>query len=213
MVRRLLPWIGVALLVVAAVVTAGWGNGPTKAPPEPTPSARPTEAASPLSAAEANRVVRKAALTANDLPRGFHRESDSYRLTDPSLDLCGGSFDSEGFRLAAHRVVFRAPGDRGRVASVVVAYQHGYAEQALSELESAAPRCTRPVKPSSREQPDLLALRLRATGPGGVVRHDLVVERRGDVLLLLEVDGRQGYLTLALARRLGNRLEAEQPIS
>ncbi len=97
--------------------------------------------------------------------------------------------------------------------NVVVAYQHGYAERALAELAAAAPRCTRPVKPSTRQQPDLLALRLRATGPGGVVRHDLVVERRGDVLSLLEVDGRQGYLTLALARGLGKRLEAEQPVS
>ena len=213
MLRRVLPWVGVAALVVAAVVTAGWGNGPKHAPTKPSPTARPSEASTPLSAAEADKVVRRSTLRDRDLPRGFRQVTSGYRLSDPSLDLCGASFASERFRLAAHRVTFRAPGDRGRVRNVVVAYQHGYAERALAELAAAAPRCTSPVKPSTRQQPDLLALRLRATGPGGVVRHDLVVERRGDVLSLLEVDGRQGYLTLALARGLGKRLEAEQPVS
>jgi hypothetical protein len=49
--------------------------------------------------------------------------------------------------------------------------------------------------------------------PSGAPRHDLLVERRGDVLSLLAVDDRLSRLTLPLARGLGNRLEALQPVS
>jgi hypothetical protein len=94
-----------------------------------------------------------------------------------------------------------------------VAYEPGHVEQVLAELEAAARRCARPVKPTAEEQPDLLALRLRVPGAGGFPRHDLVVERRGDVLGLLEVDEQEGRLTLPLARGLGNRLESRQPLS
>lgn len=211
MLRRLLPWVGVVAVLVAVTVTAGWHNQPStpakSTPASPSPSARTS-----LSMAEANNVVHTSVLMRSDLPRGFRRVSGRDGLAGPSLELCGATFDSESFRLAAHRVAFEAPGNQGRVGSVVVAYKPGRVEQALAELEGAASRCARPVKPTAEEQPDLLAMRLRVTGATGIPRHDLVVERRGDVLSVLEVDERQGGLTLALARRLGNRLESRQPL-
>ncbi len=218
MLGRILPWLGVIALLVAAVVTAGWGAGPTGGPPSrrtPTPSSTPVVGPTSLSAAEAHSLVRNLALARRDLPTGFTPggRRDGYRLSMPSLDLCGSRFESERFRLAARRVTFGSPTGRGRIHHVVVAYEHGYAEQALAELEAAAPRCSRVVRPGRQEQPDTLALRVRTTPRAGLVRHDLVVERRGDVLSLLQVDARQGYLTLALARRLGNRLEAQQPVA
>ena len=163
-------------------------------------------------------MVRTSVLLRADLPRGFHRVSGQHRpvdpsLADPSLGLCGARFDSGRFRLAVHRVAFSATGNRGGVRSEVVAYEPGHVEHALAELEAAAHGCARPVKPSAEQQPDLLVLRLRVTGPDGLRRHDLMVERRGDVVSLLEVDDRLGGLTLPLARRVGNRLEARQPVS
>jgi hypothetical protein len=213
--RRILPWLGIVALVVVAVVTAGWGDAPATStrPDVPSPSSSPTEDSVALTAAQAYRLVGRAALRRGDLPDGFAPVPDGPgdRLDAPSLELCGASFDSERYRLATNTLVFAAPQGRGEVQNVVVVYQPGYAARALTELAAAAPRCTRSVPPGHLEQPDTLALRLRSTGPRGSVRHDLVVERRGDVLSLLRVDGRQGYLTLDLATRLGNRLEAQLP--
>ena len=215
MLGRVLPWVGLVALLVAAVVTAGWGDGsPTPSHRRSAfPSATPSALASPtvLSPAEAHRVTRNAALRAGDLPGDFVRVGDVFGLTSSSVRLCGGRFASERYRLAAHRVTYRSRAHGGRVENVVVAYERGHADQAIAELEAAAPRCTRPVRPTAQEQPDTLALRVRRTGSAGTVRRDLVVERRGDVLSLIRVDGRQGYLTLDLARRLGNRLEEQLP--
>jgi hypothetical protein len=217
---RILPWLGVVVLVVAAVVTAGWGDTPAGPRPSreetsfPSPSGTPEVAPTSLSFVEAHSLTRHVVLRRGDLPADFvpaRAPGDGFRLTHPSLALCGASFESEKYRLAAHRVTFRSRSGQGRVLDVAVVYERGHADQALAELEAAARRCTRPVRPSSREQPDTLALRVRRTGPARSVRRDLVVERRGDVLTLLQVDGRQGYLTLDLARRLGNRLEAMLP--
>ena len=217
--RRNLGWLGVVALVIAAVVTAGWGDGggppapkqDTSTFPSVTPSGTPVADPTSLSFAQAHSLTRNVTLRRHDLSPDFvpvHAPGDVYRLTSASLHLCGATFDSEKYRLAAHRVSYRSRDGEGRVANVVIAYERGHAEQALAELEAAAPRCTRPVRPSAREQPDTLALRVRRTGP---TRRDLVVERRGDVLVVLQVDGRQGYLTLDLARRLGNRLETQLP--
>jgi hypothetical protein len=206
--RRLLPWAGVAAIVVAALVTAGWHNEPASVPQAPTPSPDATA----LSASEAKRVVREATLVQGDLPGGFRMVASGSGLSRPSLDLCGLTFDSERFRLASHRVVLEAPNGGGRITSVVVAFQPGYAARAIAELEATAPRCSRPVRPSAQMQPDLLALRVRVAGASGVPPHDLLVERRGDVLSLLDVDDRLGRLTLPIARGLGNRLEALQPV-
>ena len=211
MLRRLLPWVGVIALLVAITATAGWHNEPAATPKRSTPATPTPAAPTSLSVAETSSVVRTSGLRRSDLPRGFRRVSGQHGLAGPSLKLCGASFDSEPFRLSAQRVAFEAPGNRGRVSGVVVAYEPGRVEQALAELDRAAGRCARPVKPTAEEQPDLLAMRLRVSGGAGVPRHDLVVERCGDVLSLLWVDERQGGLTLALARRLGNRLEARQP--
>ena len=217
--RRNLGWLGVVALVVAAVVTAGWGDGSgsegpkqdRSAFPSVTPSGTPVADPTSLSFAQAHSLTRNVTLRRRDLPPDFvpvHGPGDGYRLTSASLHLCGGTFESEKYRLAAHRVSYRSRDGEGRLRNVVVAYERGHAEQALAELEAAAPRCTRPVRPSAREQPDTLVLRVRRTGPA---RRDVVVERRGDVLVMLQVDGRQGYLTLDLARRLGNRLESQLP--
>jgi hypothetical protein len=209
-VRRVFLWIGAGVLVLVALVTAGWGDGPVPNRPPPAPARPPAGSPTLMSAAEADNVVRTSALAASDLPPGFRRVASRYGLDDPSLRLCGATYGSERFRIAAHRVAFRAPEGHGQVRSIVVAYQPGYAARAIAELEAAAPRCARPVKPTAEQQPDLLALRVRVAGPG-LLPYDLVVERRGDVLSLLEVDTTQDRLTLALARRLGNRLESRQP--
>lgn len=207
--RRLLPWAGVVAIVVVALVTAGWHNEPARAPETPTSG----PAASPLSASGAKRVVSDAVLMQGDLPRGFRVITSGSGLADSSLDLCGVTFDSERFRRASHNVAFEAPGNGGRVASVVIAFQPGFAARAIAELEATAPRCARAVRPSAEEQPDLLAMRVRVTGSRAAPAHDLLVQRRGDVLSLLDVDDRLGRLTLPLARGLGNRLEALQPVS
>lgn len=219
MLGRVLPWVGLVALLAAAVVTAGWGDGSPRPShqaslfPSASPSGSPAAPPTSLSFAEAHSVTRNAALHAGDLPPDFSRVGDVYGLTTASLRLCGARFGSEHYRLAAHRVTYRDGSRSGvsRVENVVVAYERGHADQALAELEAAAARCTRPVRPSAREQPDTLALRVRRTGSTATVRRDLVVERRGDVLSLIRVDGRQGYLTLDLARRLGNRLEVQLP--
>jgi hypothetical protein len=207
--RRLLPWAGVVAIVVAALVTAGWHNEPASTPYRPTPS----PAAKPLSASEARRVVGDAVLMLGDLPRGFRQVRSGSGLSDPSLDLCGVTFDSDRFRLASHHVTFEALKAGARVTSVVVAFRPGFAARAIAELEATAPRCARPVRPSAQMQPDLLAVRVRVAGPRGAPRRDLLVERRGDVLSLLDIDDRLDRLTLPIARGLGNRLEALQPVS
>jgi hypothetical protein len=207
--RRLLPWAGVVAIVVAALVTAGWHNEPASRPP----TAPPSHAAKQLSASEAKRVVRDAVLRLGDLPRDFRQVASGSGLTDPSLDLCGITFDSERFRLASHHMAFEAPDGGSRVASVVVAFQPGFAARAIAELEAGAARCATAVRPSAEMQPDLLAIRVRVRGSRDAPPHDLLVERRGDVLSLLDVDDRLGRLTLPVARGLGNRLEALQPVS
>ncbi len=209
MLRRLLPWAGVVAIVVAALVTAGWHNEPASQPSTPTPS--PT--AKPLSASEAKRVVRDAVLKLGDLPGGFRQVASGSGLSDPSLDLCGVTFDSERFRLASHHVTFEAPNAGGRMTSVVVAFRPGIAARAIAELEAATPRCATAVRPTAEMQPDTLAIRVRVHGSRDARPHDLLVERRGDVLSLLDVDDRMGRLTLPVARGLGNRLEALQPAS
>jgi hypothetical protein len=206
--RRLFPWVGLVALLVAVVATMGWHNRPVTEARRPNP----TSVTTPLSGSVAKRVVRRSALVLADLPRGFRRVRSGGGLSGPSLELCGATFASERGRLAAHRVTFVAPGGRGQVRNTVVAFEPGFAERAVAELEAAAPRCARPVRPSAAQQPDLLALRVRTTGVAGAPRHDLVVERRGDVLSLIDVDDRLGGLTLPVARRLGDRLEQQQPV-
>lgn len=212
MLRRLLPWVGVVTVLVAVTVTAGWHNQPAPTPSKPTPTRPSPSARTSLSLAEANNVVHTSVLKRNDLPQGFRRVTVRDGLAEPSLELCGATFHSEPFGLAANRVAFEAPGNRGRVVSLVVAYQPGHVDQALAELQRASARCARPVRPTAEEQPDLLAMRVRVTGAGGVPGHDVLVERRGEVLSLLEVDEGQGGLTLGIARGLGNRLESRQPV-
>jgi hypothetical protein len=205
--RRVFPWLGLAALLLVVVATVGWHNEPAASrrapnPPPPQPS---------MSLPEASSVVSGSTLVQSDLPEGFRPAVSDDPTSDPSLTLCGVTFDNEGARIAAHRVSFLAPRGRGQLRSVVVAFQRGYASWALSEIEAAAGICTRPVRPSAEQQPDLLALRVRTTARPGVPRHDLVVERRGDVLSLLDVDDRLDRLTLPLARRLSLRLEGRLP--
>jgi hypothetical protein len=203
--RRVLPWVGLVALLVVVVATVDWHNTPAPVPV----SRHKAPAEKSLSAQAARRLIRNAALVRGDLPRGYRATSEN-RLLDPSLVLCGITFDNEGARLATYHAAFLAPGG-GHVRSVVIAFQPDYAAWALSEIEAAAAICARPVRPSAEQQPDLLALRVRTIRREGPPRQDLVVERRGDVLSLLEVDDRLDRLTLPLARRLSRRLEARLP--
>jgi hypothetical protein len=76
-------------------------------------------------------------------------------------------------------------------------------------VRRAAPACTRAVPSAPAQQPGTLALRVRSTGM--TQGRELVVERRGDVLVLLHTQRLASLQTLALARRLGVRLVTLQP--
>ena len=215
MLRRVLPWLAAVALVVAAVVTVDWGGGPSTSGPTPgrTPSPLPATR-SVTSLAQARQLVHGIRLRPRDLPARFAASpADTRTVLDAraGLDLCGAAYPSEGFRLAARGAVFEAVDGR-RVRTRVIAYEAGGAEQALAELRAAAPACSRPVPPGPVEQPGTLALRVRSTGSRNrSVRHELVVERRGDVLVLLDTDRTTGALTLDLARVLSGRLLTQLP--
>ena len=211
MLRRLLPWLAVVALVVAAVVTVHWGGG-TSTPgrtPSPVPEPMPS-----TSLAEAESLAQGIRLRARDLPAGFAPSRvDTRTVLDPGagLDLCGTAYPSDGSRLVAHSAGFAAADGR-RVRTRVIVYRDGRAEQALAELRAAAPGCSRPVPPGPVEQPGTLALRVRSTGSlNRWARHELVVERRGDVLVLLDTDRTTVRLTLDLARLLSGRLLSQLP--
>lgn len=211
MLRRVLPWLAVVALVVAAVVTVHWGGGTS------TPGRTPSPVRASLSLTdltEAENVAQRVRLRARDLPAGFvPGRVDTRTVLDPRarLDLCGAAYPSEGFRLVAHSAGFAAADGR-RVGTRVIVYADGRAEQALAELRAAAPGCSRPVPPGPVEQPGTLALRVRSTGSlNRSARHELVVERRGDVLVLLDTDRTTGRLTLDLARLLSGRLLSQLP--
>lgn len=216
MLRRVMPWLAFAVLVGVAVATAGWGSSDegldVRHPPASvaTPSYGPTS----LSSSEAQSLVHNIGLIRRDLPvalaptrAGTRNQLDE----EASLDLCLASYPSESFRLAAHSAAFVAADGR-RVRTRVIAYEHGRAKQALEELRDAAPLCTRAVRPEPVEQPGTLALRVWSVGSlNRAARHELVVERRGDVLVLLDTDRAGPSLTLNLARRLGVRLVSQLP--
>jgi hypothetical protein len=218
MLRRVLPWLAMAALVAAAVVTAGWGSGRSPRPVPTLPSEAPSSslAGTSLSVGLAQRLARAVRLVPADLPRGFADDpagADTEVDEETGLDLCAASYPSDGQRLATRSEVFRDPVGR-RVRTRVVVYQEGAADAALAELRQAAPRCTRAVRPRPVQQPDTLALRVLATGSlNRAARHELVVERRGDVLVLLDTDRVSGSTTLDLARTLGRRLVARLPDS
>jgi hypothetical protein len=206
--------LAVVALVVAAVVTVHWGGGTSTAGPDPGRTPSPVPGTSTTSLTEAERLARGIGLRARDLPAGFvPGREDTWTVLDPraGLDLCGAAYPSDGLRLVARRAAFAAADGR-RVATRVIVYEDGHAEQALAELRATAPTCSRPVPPGPEEQPGTLALRVRSTGSlNRSARHELVVERRGDVLVLLDTDRTSGRLTLDLARVLGGRLLSQLP--
>jgi hypothetical protein len=209
--RQLLAWLGLAALLVVAVVSAGWGGpstGPGNRPATPSPQPEP------VSAARAVALVRAVDIVPRDLP-GRYRRTVARDATDldagDRLDLCGVAAPSQAFRMAAHRRAFVARSGE-RVHTEVVAYRPGRVAKALAALRALAPRCSRPVPPAPVEQPSTLALRVRTADLGErSTRHELLVLRRGDVLLLLEVDGAKGSLAVEVARRISARLESRLP--
>jgi hypothetical protein len=210
---RLLSWVAFAALVAVAVGTAGWGSTPS-ARPDRLPSAHPSPVAVSMSAVRAARVTRDVDLALGDLPAGFRRVP-ARGATDldvgDRLQLCGAAAPGEGFRIAAHRRAFVASGGR-RVRTEVVVYEHDRVEAALAGLRTAPPSCALPVRPEPVEQPATLALRVRMRSPAGrILREELVVERREDVLVLMEVDAPRGSIVLDLARVLSERLESQLP--
>lgn len=216
--RRLLEWLPVVGVVVAAVLLAGWGEGNSsleESAPAPTPRLRPFADATSLSGAEAQSLVRNVRLEPRDLSADFAPVAVRSRVAldeQPGGDLCGAVYPSDAFRLAMRSDAFRAEGGR-RVRTRVIAYERGRAEQAVGELRAAAPACTRPVPPEPVQQPGTLALRVRSSGtPGRPGGRELVVERRGDVVVLLDTERLPASTTLDLARRLSVRLVTLQPV-
>ena len=209
-VRRLLEWLPVAAVVVAAVLVAAWGQRTdTLEEPAPIPRQQPFAGATSLSSAEAQSLVHNVRLEPRDLSGDFApvvAHPQAALDEQPGGELCGASYPSNRFRLAMRSDGFRAEDGR-RVRTRVIVYENGRAEQAVGELRAAAPACTRTVPPEPVQQPGTLALRVRSTGsldrPG---RKELVVERRGDIMVLLETERLPATLTLDLARRLSVRL-------
>lgn len=203
--RSLLWWAAAAALVVVAVVTADWGKGASPAPP---PVHRSHRLPSP------SVVVHAVNLTRRDVPAGFRevtpRASSDLEPGD-RLDLCGIPEPPEDRALVADRRAYVVPDGR-RIRTEVVAYRPFGADRALSSLLALAATCARPVPPGPGEQPATLAMRVRTHGrlPGGL-GEQLFVERRGNVLVLLQVDLRPGPLPLDLARLLSLRLETQIP--
>jgi hypothetical protein len=211
--RRLLSWVAFAALVAVAVGTAGWGGTPSGGPARPSDPDRSPAAVS-MSRARAAAVIRDVDLVAGDLPAGFRRvpaRGASDLDVGDRLQLCGAAVPSEGSRVAAHRAAFVARGGR-RIRTEVVVYRHDRVEGALARLRAAPASCAVPVRPEPVEQPATLALRVRLRNAAGrVLRDELVVERREDVLVLMEVDAPRGSVVLDLARVLSERLEARLP--
>jgi hypothetical protein len=211
--RRLVSWVAFAALVAVAVGTAGWGGTPAGRPARP-PSPDPSPAAVSMSPARAAAVTRAVDLVTGDLPGAFRRvpgrRASDLDVAD-RMRLCGAAVPSEAFRVAAHGEAFVARGGH-RVRTQVVVYRQGRVEAALARLRAAPPSCAVPVRPEPVEQPATLALRVRLRSPAGpALREELVVERREDVLVLMEVDAPRGSMVLDLARLLSERLEARLP--
>ena len=204
-IRSLLWWAAAAGLVVAAVVTADWGSGNP-------PTSAPEAAAQPVTSA---REVQDLDLTRRDVPAGLREVTPRGSSDlDPGdrLDLCGVPEPPEERALAADRRAYVAPDGR-RIRTEIVAYRHYGADRALASLQALAEACSsRPVPPGPGEQPATLAMSVRPPGrlPGALVEQ-LLVERRGNVLLVLQVDAPPGPLALNLARLLSLRLESRLP--
>jgi hypothetical protein len=207
--RALLSWVGFAVLVGLAVVSAGWGGGPPRGPsqaPAPTPSR--SHAAYVVGA----RAARVDDLTRLDLPAGFHRvrpRDRAERDADDRLEVCGRPVPDTGHRLGVHGRDF-ATASGQRVRTLVSVYAPGAVEAVLDRLRATTSACAAPVAAQPVQQPDTMALRVRLPAPSGgpgVARHaELVALRRGDVLTLLHVEGMPAPRTLDLARLLDRRL-------
>jgi hypothetical protein len=202
--RSLLWWAAAAALIVVAVVTADWGSGSRRNPP-------PAQAAQPVTSA---REVQDIDLTPRDVPAGFRQVTPRGSSDlDPGdrLDLCGIPEPPEGRRLAVDRRAYVAPDGR-RIRTEVVAYRQLGADRALTSLHALAAACARPVPPAQVEQPATLAMRVRSPRRAfSELPEELLVERRGNVLVLLQVDAPRGPLALDLARLISLRLESRLP--
>jgi hypothetical protein len=223
--RSVLWWLAVAALVAVALVgpdLSGLVSGPASGHGgKRAATARPTGAAPRqprVQSVSAVSVLYGVDLDRRDVPAGF-REVTARGASDlepgDRLDLCGTAAPPEGRRLAADRRAFVAADGR-RIRTEVVAYRPGGAARALAVLRAVAPACTRPVLPGPVEQPGTLALWVRsphrpANGRPGRLVEQLLVERRGDVLVVLQVDLPRGPLTLDLARLVSLRLESQLP--
>jgi hypothetical protein len=204
-VRSLLWWVAAAALIVVAVVSADWGSGGPAPPPAQARAARQVTSA---------REVQEMDLTPRDVPAGFLEVTPrSASDLDPGdrLDLCGIPEPPEDRSLAPDRRAYVAANGQ-RVRTEVVAYRRYGADRALASLQALAATCARPVPPGRGEQPATLAMRVRSPNrlPRGM-SEQLLVERRGNVLVVLQVDAPPGPLALDLARLVSLRLETRLP--
>jgi hypothetical protein len=122
----------------ATATSPGASNGPLTTVPATggSASSSPT-AASPLEAI----VLRPADIG----PGVAQREIPGGRsLSQPTLDLCNGTFASESLRTDRIQVLFTDPGGRVFLSNEVVSYQPGGAEQAYGELRALVGRCRTP---------------------------------------------------------------------
>ena len=200
--RPWLPWVGFAVLVVVAVAAAGFqGDAPSSARTDRPPSG--------LTARAAVAVVEQVDLRRGDLPPGYREvQARGAEDLDPGdrLHLCGAAVPSEAARIAGHRGAFRTRDGR-RVRTEVAAYRPGGAGRAVRALQAAAPSCSRPVDPSAATSASVvLHVRLTRTSRSLAGPRDVVVQRRGDVVTVLEVDGRPARLAVDLSQVIDTRL-------
>lgn len=228
--------LAAVVLVAVVLAGRGTGGDVTPGPsrPRPSPTAGPTAspAAGParLSAASARAVVRDVALLAADLPAGFgaggagDRRRDVTLAAGPRHQPCprggdggrtdgrtDGRIDAGGdwralVALGRERVAFASGDHRLRVVQEVVAYPPGGADRAVDALRRGVERCSRPVPAEPVQQPSTLALRVLLDRSAGAPRREVLLERSGEVVSLLQVEGPAGDLALELARTTGVRL-------
>src|SRR5438874_2611258 len=96
-------------------------------------------------AAQTTAPITKLALTAADIGPGYTRHvipGGTLVQDQVTLDICGGSYPSEGLREQRLQLAFLPPaGQKTEISNEVVRYAPGGAEQGLREVKQHIAHC------------------------------------------------------------------------